>query len=107
LFNRVRSSRMRRATPSAKPLGEVLDELVGKLGIKKKLLEYEAVLRWEEIVGEKIARATTATKISRGLLFVSVKTSAWRNELTMRKKEIMLKINSTLGQEVVLDIKFQ
>jgi predicted nucleic acid-binding Zn ribbon protein len=41
------------------------------------------------------------------VLFVSVKTSAWRNELTMRKKEIMLKINSTLGQEVVLDIKFQ
>jgi len=98
---------MTRATPSAKPLGEALDELVRKLGIKKKLLEYEAVLRWEEIVGEKIARATTPTKISRGVLFVSVRTSAWRNELTMRKKEIMLKINSTLGQEVVLDIKFQ
>jgi len=98
---------MRRATPSAKLLGEALDELVRKLGIKKKLLEYEAVLRWEEIVGEKIARATTPTKISRGVLFVSVRTSAWRNELTMRKKEIMLKINSTLGQEVVLDIKFQ
>jgi predicted nucleic acid-binding Zn ribbon protein len=98
---------MRRVTSSAKPLGEALDELVGKLGIKKKLLEYEAVLRWEEIVGEKIARATTPTKISRGVLFISVKTSAWRNELTMRKKEIMLKINSTLGQEVVLDIKFQ
>jgi predicted nucleic acid-binding Zn ribbon protein len=98
---------MRRSTPSAKPLGDALDELVGKLGIKKKLLEYEAVLRWEEIVGEKIARATTATRISRGVLFVSVRTSAWRNELTMRKKEIMLKINSTLGQQVVLDIKFQ
>jgi predicted nucleic acid-binding Zn ribbon protein len=98
---------MRRATSSAKPLAEALDELVRKLGIKKKLLEYEAVLRWEEIVGEKIARATTPTKISRGVLFVSVKTSVWRNELTMRKKEIMLKINSTLGQEVVLDIKFQ
>jgi predicted nucleic acid-binding Zn ribbon protein len=95
-----------RAASSVKPLGETLDDLVQKLGIKKKLQEYEAVLRWGEIVGEQIARMTTATRISKGVLFVQVRSSTWRNELNMRKREIIVRINGDLGEEIVLDIKF-
>jgi len=83
-----------------------LEELVRKLGIKKKLQEYDAVLRWEEIVGQQIARVTVATRITKGILFVRVKSSAWRNELTMRKVEIKEKLNTALGEDIVTDIKF-
>ncbi|MBI3788312.1 MAG: DUF721 domain-containing protein [Ignavibacteriales bacterium] len=94
-------------TLRAKPLGEAIEELVQSLGIKKKLHEYEAVLQWEQIVGEQIAKVATATRIIKGVLFVKVKTSTWRNELTIRKPEIMKKINTTIGEEIVNDIKFQ
>lgn len=102
----------KRATSStktlrAKTLGEAIEELVQSLGIKKKLHEYEAVLQWEQIVGEQIAKVTTATRITKGVLFVKVKTSTWRNELTIRKPEIVKKINDTIGEEIVNDIKFQ
>jgi hypothetical protein len=40
-------------------------------------------------------------------LFVHVKTSTWRNELTLRKKEIIDKLNTVIGFDVVKDIKFQ
>ncbi len=92
---------------SIKPLGSALDELVKGLGIQKKLEEYDAIVYWESAVGERIAQMTTATRILQGVLFVHVKTSTWRNELTLRKKEIMDKLNMVVGINVVKDIKFQ
>lgn len=77
------------------------------LGIRQKIAEYDAVLQWESIVGDHIARAATAVKIVKGVLFVKVKSSTWRNELALRKREIINTLNSALGEEVVKDIRFQ
>jgi predicted nucleic acid-binding Zn ribbon protein len=89
-----------------KPIGLAIDELVNSLGIKQKLKEYDAVVLWESVVGDQIAKMTTATRITQGMLFVHVKTSTWRNELTLRKKEILDKLNTVIGVNVVRDIKF-
>ncbi len=97
----------KKTASSTKQLRSAIEELVEHLGIKKKLLEYEAVTRWESIVGQQIARVTTATRIEKGVLFIKVKTSTWRNELVMRKQDIVVKLNGTIGGEVVKDIKFQ
>jgi predicted nucleic acid-binding Zn ribbon protein len=80
---------------------------VNGLGIQKKLHEYDAVIYWENVVGERIAQMTTATRILQGVLFVHVKSSTWRNELTLRKKEIIGKLNIFIGVDAVKDIKFQ
>jgi predicted nucleic acid-binding Zn ribbon protein len=92
---------------SIKPVGLAIKELVDSLGIHKKLQEYDAVVYWENVVGERIAQMTTATRIIQGVLFVHVNTSTWRNELTLRKKEIIDKLNIVIGVEAVKDIKFQ
>lgn len=92
---------------SVKTIGSAIDELVRGLGIQKKLQEYDAVVYWESVVGERIAQMTTATRILQGVLFVHVKTSTWRNELTLRKKEIIDKLNLVVGINAVKDIKFQ
>jgi predicted nucleic acid-binding Zn ribbon protein len=91
----------------AKTIGSAIDELVKSLGIQKKLQEYDAVVYWDTVVGERIAQMTKATRILQGVLFVQVKTSTWRNELTLRKKEIIDKLNIIVGVGVVKDIKFQ
>ncbi len=99
---------MRSRQPSHnKDIGSSLERLVDELGIRKKLDEYEAVLRWESLVGEHIARAASAVKIVKGVLLVRVRTSTWRNELSLRKPEIIRTLNSGLGREVVKDIRFQ
>lgn len=90
-----------------KSLGSAIEELVQRLGIGKKVREYEAVLQWETIVGEKIARVSTATRIQQGILMVKVKTAPWRNELTLLKPDIIRKVNQALKEEVVKDIRFQ
>jgi predicted nucleic acid-binding Zn ribbon protein len=90
-----------------KPIGPAIEELLGSLGIKQKLQEYDAVIYWEKVVGPQIAKMSTATQIKKGVLFVQVKTGTWRNELTLRKKEIIERLNSFVGIEAVKDIKFQ
>ena len=84
-----------------------MQELIGGLGIKKRIDEYQAVVRWQEIVGEHIAKISEATRIRQGILFVRVSASTWRNELQLRKPEIMKKLNKALGEDLVKDIKFQ
>lgn len=96
-----------RKQSSIKPLGLEIQRLVQDIGIEKKLNEYRAVTEWEAIVGEHIARESSAVRISQGVLVVRVRTSTWRNELTLRKKEIMQKINDTLGGKIVKEIRFQ
>jgi predicted nucleic acid-binding Zn ribbon protein len=92
---------------SIKSIDVALNELVDNLGIKQKLKELDAVVYWDTIVGKQISSMTTATHIIKGVLFVNVKTSTWRNELTLRKREIIYKINSYIGGETVKDIKFR
>ncbi|MBN1398342.1 MAG: DUF721 domain-containing protein [Bacteroidetes bacterium] len=96
----------RKKPKSIKSIETAIEELINDLGIKKKLVEVDAVVHWEEVVGKKIAQMTEATRITKGVLFVSVKTSTWRNELTIRKKEIIEKLNNFIGKEIVKDIKF-
>jgi predicted nucleic acid-binding Zn ribbon protein len=91
----------------AKSLGDALQGLVKDLGIGPKLHEYEAVLRWDEAVGPHIAKVATAAQIQRGVLVVRVNNATWRYELTMRKTELIGKINAVIGENVVKDIRFQ
>lgn len=91
---------------STKSIGTALDELIHGIGIDKKLAEYSAVTQWDSIVGNRIAKVTTAKKIVKGTLFVQVKSSVWRNELLLLKNEIIIKVNNALSTSLVKDIKF-
>jgi predicted nucleic acid-binding Zn ribbon protein len=97
----------KRPASRIKSLGDALDELVETLGIKKKLREQEVFSLWDEAVGERIAQVAKPLRMVRGTLIVSVKTGAWRNELSMRKQEIVGRLNQVLAEEIVRDIKFQ
>lgn len=97
----------KRPASRIKSLGDALDELVESLGIKKKLREQEVFSLWHEAVGERIAQVAKPLRMVRGTLVVSVKTGAWRNELSMRKQEIVGRLNQILAEEIVRDIKFQ
>jgi predicted nucleic acid-binding Zn ribbon protein len=88
-------------------VGDAIEELIAQLGIKKKLHEQDAFVVWDQAVGERIAKIAIPTRMLRGTLIVSVKSGAWRNELSMRKQEIIRRINELVGDEILKDIKFQ
>lgn len=96
---------MRKSVP--KPIGSAIASVIEKLGLDKKVRQYEVVAAWPRIVGAQIAKATAAEYIRDGKLFVRVGHSTWRNELVYLKKELIDKINAAMHQEVVKDIVFR
>lgn len=84
-----------------------LETLVRQLGITNKMRQATILSSWAEIVGEQIARVTEAERIENGILFVKTLNAPWRNELTMRRLEIMEKLNTAAGSKVVKEIRFR
>lgn len=109
MLRTVRSGR-RSGTKSGsapKEIGTALQELVGSIGIGKTLKQYEVVTLWPTLVGEQIARVTTAKRMENGVLLVEVSNAPWRAELTMRRGEIARKINVAVRKNVVKEIRFR
>jgi predicted nucleic acid-binding Zn ribbon protein len=50
---------------------------------------------------------TEPQRIEHGVLFVSVKTAPWRAELSLKRLEIMKKLNTAAGADVIRDIRFR
>lgn len=90
----------------AKQVGNVFAQLFQDLGIAKAIEQNQAVVRWGEIVGERIAEVSEAQKVEQGVLTVQVSSPVWRNELTFMKRELIDRINEALAKNVVKDIKF-
>jgi predicted nucleic acid-binding Zn ribbon protein len=83
------------------PLGEVLEGLLSTKGLGAKLRQGMAVAVWPEVVGDKLARVTTATTCKGGRLYVDVKSSVWMQELAFLQSELVDKVNRRIGRQTV------
>jgi predicted nucleic acid-binding Zn ribbon protein len=92
---------------SPKELRVALQELTESLGIRKTLRQYDVITSWEVIVGEAVARVATPVRLENGVLFVHVASAPWRAELSMRRIEILGKIQEHTGPRVVREIRFR
>ena len=89
-----------------KKLGIVIDHLIKSEGIEQPILQNKALINWEEIVGKQIAKHSTPEEVKHGVMVVRVETPVWRNELTLRKNEILEKLNKGSHTKIIQDIKF-
>jgi predicted nucleic acid-binding Zn ribbon protein len=96
---------MRKRQPVS--VSQAMGDLIRELGIGKTLSEYGVITRWSEVVGERIAAVARPERFERGVLFVSVSSAPWRAELTLRRQEIIDKINAAAGGTVVRDVRFR
>ncbi|MEE8340891.1 MAG: DUF721 domain-containing protein [Candidatus Neomarinimicrobiota bacterium] len=83
-----------------------IDAMLKKFGIDNAVAQNNAMNLWNEIVGDKVAKNTQPDKVEHGIITVKVSSPTWRQELYFQKKEIILKINKTIGKNVIRDIRF-
>ncbi len=77
-----------------------------EFGLDKKAQSYSVITGWEDVVGEKVSGVTRPEKLEHGILSVKVTNSVWRYELTMRKREILKKLELAFGPQVT-DIQWK
>ncbi len=106
-LNRGQRGRSRKFRKQPVAAGEALRDLASRLGIEGKLSQYSVITSWEEVVGEQIARVAVPQRVDNGTLLVSVASAPWRAELSLRRQEILRKVNAHAGGEVIRDIRFR
>lgn len=85
-------------------IGKIISRILKSGGMEKGIKQKEAVFVWDKTVGRKIALQAKAIKVESGNIFVKVRSPVWRTELLLMKKEIIGKLNSSLGDGVIKDI---
>lgn len=90
-----------------KTVGSALEELLNNLGIDNRVHEQIVIAEFERIMGESFTKRANAVKIERGVLFIEVTNSAWRQELFYQKQMIKQRLNDALGETLVKEIIFR
>ena len=62
---------------------------------------------WNEVAGETIASNARPAALKGKLLIVHVTSATWIHQLQFLKNDLMAKLNETLGQAQVEEIKFK
>lgn len=84
-----------------------LKNMIKQMGIQKQINQKMACLVWNDIVGAEIRANTCPVYVRSGILFVTVKSSSWANQLTFLKRDLVQKINQNLKGKIIRDIRFQ
>jgi Dna[CI] antecedent DciA-like protein len=88
------------------PVGSVLDAVLKRVDPEQELRAFDIWTFWNAEVGEVIARRAQPARFRNGILFVSVATHSWMQELQFLKDDIRARLNTRLGAELVRDIFF-
>jgi predicted nucleic acid-binding Zn ribbon protein len=74
----------------------LLDRSLKRARLKRKVEQYAFITRWAEIVGEDVAAVSKPEKILHGkVLVVRALSSAWVQELTLRKSDLLDRLASS------------
>ena len=86
---------------------ESMDRFLKAMGINEKVQETAVLARWKEFVGEAAALRTENLRLNQRVLHAKIGSSVMREELFMRKQEILLKLNRAAGYLMVEEIFFE
>lgn len=96
---------MRKVPSGIYRISSVLDGTLTDMGLFPRAKKYQVFSVWSKAVGD-VARYASPRRIADDVLFVSTASSAWSQELTFMRREILRRLNGALGGEYVRDIRF-
>ncbi|MCH2447337.1 MAG: DUF721 domain-containing protein [Candidatus Marinimicrobia bacterium] len=86
-------------------LKSALNAALKREGLDRAVRQSKALFIWEEVVGRSVAKNCTPEEVKHGILIVRALTPVWRNEIAIKKKEILEKLNTKLGKETIKDMR--
>jgi hypothetical protein len=87
-------------------VADVLGTVLKRVDPDHQMHAYTIWTFWDDEVGAGIARRAQPTLFRNGILFVTVATHSWMQELQFRKEEIRARLNARLDAPLVRDIFF-
>ncbi len=100
-------ARQGRTSTGPEHIATVLDSLFKQEGLQEAIRVHRLLLDWDSIVGDAVARHTTAAYIEHGTLIVEVASSAWMHRLQMQESDLRTRVNRHLGEGVIQQVRFR
>ena len=89
----------------AEPIGSLILQMLRKEGLEAPLQQHRLLAAWADVAGA-MGRYTSHLSIRKQVLTMHVSSSACRQELLMRKAELIAELNRRAGGPVIVDIAF-
>ena len=89
---------------NAENVGGVILQYLRETGLEAPLNEHRLIQAWGTVLGPAVSKYTKELKIYNQVLFVTVSSAAMRNELMMRRTELVSRLNSHVGAQVITQI---
>lgn len=87
-------------------IGRLVLRNLREQGLETPLLQRRLVAAWAEVAGAVASRYTLDAYIQNQTLVVRLSSPALRTELGMRRRELVRRLNSHVGAQVITDIRF-
>jgi len=90
-----------------KHIADILKDLIKDHGWEHSIASRKIPMYWDDILGEKGKDICSIQRFDEGKLFIHVQSAPWRNELSLRKIELINKLNEKIGYSLVKEIIFR
>lgn len=88
-------------------LGDSLKKSLKGLGLEKKIREKRIVYLWDKLRQGELINHTQGAYFKNGILFVTVSSPIWSQQLIFLKNNLIRQINQELGGNILKDLRFQ
>ncbi len=85
-------------------VGGVIQQYLREMGLETPLNEHRVIQAWGKVLGPSVSRYTKEVRIYNQVLFVTLTSAALRNELMMRRTELVTRLNREAGAQVITQI---
>ena len=84
--------------------GDIVKKLMKNPKISHRLEKLNALDIWQDIIGVQLCKYIIDQKIHKDILYVKIKSSVVRNELSYKKSDFIKQINKRMGKNLINDI---
>lgn len=86
-------------------LGDAIKAFIRKHELSGKLAEAEVVAAWSKVLGPAIDRRTEKIRLHKdGKVYVTLNSSALRQELSMQRTKLVEALNESIGKNIVSEV---
>ncbi|MBO5679649.1 MAG: DUF721 domain-containing protein [Bacteroidaceae bacterium] len=89
---------------NSESVGELLRQYLRQQGLETPLNEYRLIQGWTHVMGPVVARYTRDLAIRNQTLYVKLSSPVLRQELHMQRRELVVRLNTYVGAQVICDI---
>lgn len=96
-----------RRTEHVESVAALVARVIEHRGLVEVVRHHRVLIEWTELVGPRVAAAAAPDSLSKGVLGVWVKSSAWLQELRFERDAIIARINEGIGgRPLVTELRF-